>query len=150
MSSCWMTCPWHPLVLRGAATMERRRDVSERSKLPGVNSERMSEFWTLPGSEALLVGQNPVFSDQRASAQVDIPGKIKRCLFVKNKKTQGVNNVGALESGWLTLFGCWRPNCHPCRAPGAPQLFWCWCAQSTTSWCLSTKDAARFQTFSLQ
>lgn len=28
MSSRWMTCPWHPLILRRVATMERRRDLS--------------------------------------------------------------------------------------------------------------------------
>lgn len=44
MSGRWMTCPWHPLVLRRVATMERWRDVSERSELPAVNSERTSWF----------------------------------------------------------------------------------------------------------
>lgn len=44
MSTRWMTCPWHPLVLRRVAAVERRRDVSGSSELPAVNSERMSEL----------------------------------------------------------------------------------------------------------
>ncbi len=39
------------------------------------------EGGVLPGGEALLVGQNPVFSDQRAAAQMNPPEKFRKTIY---------------------------------------------------------------------
>lgn len=52
------------------ASISERRSMSKFKEVKG----------TLPGSEALLVRQNPVFPDQRAAAQMNIPENIEGIL----------------------------------------------------------------------